>query len=575
MKLQSTLVASLFACVQYISAQSNLVIFSQDGHRFYLLVDGVQQNSTPQSNIKINGLPHNACKVKVVFENNTLTTVDKTIYFSPDEDLEYVYNLKADKHNKMQLRPLTHNSIASSTNNATNQSVYVYGSTVNNNNISTASPTVTGTNTNTTGGTTTTTVTTTEVRETTTGGNTTVATSPTNGNVTMSTTTGTTGGNVNVNMSGTGMNDTDLSNGNANLTISMGVGATGAGVNVSVTGTDDAAGNVNMGMNTTITDPEMNNGNINMGVNTTVTDNAGYPNTWGNGNSTNTTTTTTNNNGTVTSTTVTTTSTTTTTTTGGSSTAYPNNGGYSNNTTYNNNTNNTNYGSSNTSYTYTTANGCYMPMGDSDFNRLRSSVEDKGFDDERLAITKQALNANCMTALQIKDLMTEMSFDKARIEFAKYAYPNCIDPQNYFQVNDAFQFGTSAADLDKVLSKNPRPANPAYSNGGAMMAKPGSAANNNCFSAMSGADYSRLQASVKSKSFGKDQVAIGKQAVQSNCLTAEQIKGIMKIMSFDDTRLEFAQLAYPTCYDKQNFYQVNDAFAFPSSVEKLNKALGL
>lgn len=569
MKLQTTLVASLFACVQYMSAQSNLVIFSQDGHRFYLLVDGVQQNNTPQSNIKINGLPHNACKVKVVFENNTLTTVDKTIYFSPDEDLEYVYNLKADKHNKMQLRPLTHNSIASSPNNTTNQTVYVYGSPANN----TPAPVVA--NTNVGSNTTTTTVTTTEVRETSTNSNTT----PANGNITMNTNMGTTGdnANVNVNVSGSDVDNTNVSNGNANITISMGMGAAGGGVNVSVTDTDGTNENINMGINTTITDPNMNNGGIDMGVNTTVTDNGNYSNTWGNGNSTNTTTTTTNNNGTITSTTVTTTSTTTTTTSGSAGTAYPNsgnNGTYNNsNTTYNTNTN---YGSSNNAtYAYATANGCYMPLGDSDFNRLRSSVDGKPFDDERLIIAKQALTNSCMTSLQIKDLMSEMSFDKSRIEFAKYAYPNCIDPQNYFQVNDAFQFGASAADLDKALANSPRPANPAYSNGGATMAKPTAAGDNHCFTAMSGADYSRLQSSVKSKSFGKDQVAIGKQAVQSNCLTAEQIKGIMKIMSFDDSRLEFAQLAYPNCIDKQNFYQVNDAFAFPSSVEKLNKALGL
>lgn len=49
----------------------------------------------------------------------------------------------------------------------------------------------------------------------------------------------------------------------------------------------------------------------------------------------------------------------------------------------------------------------------------------------------------------------------------------------------------------------------------------------------------------------------------------------MKELSYEDARLEVAQYAYAYCFDRQNFYQVNEAFAYTTSPEKLNNALGL
>ena len=66
-----------------------------------------------------------------------------------------------------------------------------------------------------------------------------------------------------------------------------------------------------------------------------------------------------------------------------------------------------------------------------------------------------------------------------------------------------------------------------------------------------------------------ERLAISKQAIQNRQLTVDQIKSIMSKFWFEDNRLEFAKFAYSRCRDREDYYQVNEAFWFSSSREKL------
>ena len=58
--------------------------------------------------------------------------------------------------------------------------------------------------------------------------------------------------------------------------------------------------------------------------------------------------------------------------------------------------------------------------------------------------------------------------------------------------------------------------------------------------------------------------------VKHNCLLAYQVKQIAELFSDDITRLTFVENAYPTIFDKENFYDVYDAFGYFSSVMRLH-----
>ncbi len=99
--------------------------------------------------------------------------------------------------------------------------------------------------------------------------------------------------------------------------------------------------------------------------------------------------------------------------------------------------------------------------------------------------------------------------------------------------------------------------------------------NNSCEAsfAMSATNFTAAKNTISKQSFDDTKLSTAKQVIKSNCLTAEQIKELMLLFSFEDTRLTLAKFAYNRCVDKNNYFILNDAFTFDSSVEELNKSL--
>lgn len=83
-------------------------------------------------------------------------------------------------------------------------------------------------------------------------------------------------------------------------------------------------------------------------------------------------------------------------------------------------------------------------------------------------------------------------------------------------------------------------------------------------------DFSQSKTSIESKSFSDSKLKLAKQVAGSNCLTAQQVKEITSLFDFESTRLEFAKYAYSRTYDIGNYFKVNDAFEFESSIDELD-----
>lgn len=92
-----------------------------------------------------------------------------------------------------------------------------------------------------------------------------------------------------------------------------------------------------------------------------------------------------------------------------------------------------------------------------------------------------------------------------------------------------------------------------------------------CQIPMNDNDFQQAKATIASKNFEDTKLSIAKQIIISQCLLSSQVRQIMQIFNFESTRLEFAKFAYEYVYDPGNYFQVNDAFQFESSVEELNR----
>jgi hypothetical protein len=101
---------------------------------------------------------------------------------------------------------------------------------------------------------------------------------------------------------------------------------------------------------------------------------------------------------------------------------------------------------------YSGKTGCPRPIAPGEFNDMKETIRSKDFENTKLTIAKQILQNNCVTASQVRELITLFDFENTKLDFAKYAYDRTYDIGNYYKVNDAFEFESSVDDLNKYIS---------------------------------------------------------------------------------------------------------------------------
>jgi hypothetical protein len=109
----------------------------------------------------------------------------------------------------------------------------------------------------------------------------------------------------------------------------------------------------------------------------------------------------------------------------------------------------------------------------------------------------------------------------------------------------------------------PVPQQPAY-------VLPGYSGPYGCAYPMSPQEFNQAKGSIASKTFEDSKMTIAKQICTRKCLLTSQVKEIMLMFTFENNRLDFAKFAYAYTFDTGNYYLVNDAFTFESSIDDLN-----
>ncbi len=91
-----------------------LTIFSEDGDKFFLMLNGEAQNNVPQSNIRVEDLPQPYYSVKIVFENKSFPEILKKNLMVADSDgifMDVTYKIKHDKSGMPKLASIPYSSI--------------------------------------------------------------------------------------------------------------------------------------------------------------------------------------------------------------------------------------------------------------------------------------------------------------------------------------------------------------------------------------------------------------------------------------------------------------------------------
>lgn len=100
------LLCSIPSFAQWVPT-ANLTIFSEDGAKFFLVLNGERYNDVAQTNIRIEELPNPYYNCKIIFEDKSLPEISKNALMLADADglmQDVTYRIKKDNKGKNVLR---------------------------------------------------------------------------------------------------------------------------------------------------------------------------------------------------------------------------------------------------------------------------------------------------------------------------------------------------------------------------------------------------------------------------------------------------------------------------------------
>ncbi len=175
---------------------------------------------------------------------------------------------------------------------------------------------------------------------------------------------------------------------------------------------------------------------------------------------------------------------------------------------------------------------------------------------DKLIQAKMLASKHRLSSLQIKAIAASLSDDASRLDFATHAYPSTIDPENFYEVYDAFTSFSKVMRLHDRIREwrhNTVPLNPVPIS-------------------VSDEDMKDIIQAIRNESMDKARQNLARQIIGAKaCFTSKQIAQIVKLFDFESGKLEIAKFAYDYAIDPQNYYLVNACFDFDHTKESLSR----
>jgi len=93
-------------------------------------------------------------------------------------------------------------------------------------------------------------------------------------------------------------------------------------------------------------------------------------------------------------------------------------------------------------------------MNDTEFNQAIMEIQAETFESNKLNMAKRLVRRNPLSVNQIDRLCRSLEYDHMRLELAKYAYTNCVDPERYFLLVNVFTFDSNKRELEKFIDSH-------------------------------------------------------------------------------------------------------------------------
>ena len=107
MKLRLFCIVLVMSLPFMLRAQGVITVFSEDGDKFYLILNGIKQNAVAQTNVRVDGLTNDFYNGKIVFEDGTKPEITKNLNTKDAGSGQYAevtFKIKKTKDGELKLR---------------------------------------------------------------------------------------------------------------------------------------------------------------------------------------------------------------------------------------------------------------------------------------------------------------------------------------------------------------------------------------------------------------------------------------------------------------------------------------
>jgi len=203
----------------------------------------------------------------------------------------------------------------------------------------------------------------------------------------------------------------------------------------------------------------------------------------------------------------------------------------------------------------------FRPFAEPDFERHFNHWRQSGDESSRLHQARDLFFRQGLSSAQVRRLAQSIKDEDNRVEFVVSAYHCTVDPENYYDVYDAFRTFSKVFRMhDRLSAMRRNPAGP--------IVLPGP-------QPLTGEEFAEIVASLRHESFDTGRLSLLKviQRKAQNRLSSAQLADLLDLFSFENQRLEGAKLALTWVRDPENLYLLYPKFTFGNNKEQLTRAI--
>ncbi len=200
---------------------------------------------------------------------------------------------------------------------------------------------------------------------------------------------------------------------------------------------------------------------------------------------------------------------------------------------------------------YRGTKNCLQVVSENSFNYIISQLYDIKDDQEKYGKAVNLIKSNCLPTSGLMKIGSLFQSEDFKLKFASEAQKSVFDIDNYIEMKQIFN---TPSGRSRFIEN--------FSNQGSVVIK-------TC--EVNSTQYRNVITTVKNEKFNTNKINTAKHLIQSKkCFTTIQIKGIVELFSYENSKLEIAKYAYDFTVNQSDYYAtVSKSLDFENSKKNL------